>query len=52
MVAVVHAFSSSTWEVEGGGSTEQVPEQLRLHRETCVKKTKAEIEKGKGEKSH
>lgn len=33
-MAVVHAFSPSTWEIEGGGSTEQVPGQQRLHRET------------------
>jgi hypothetical protein len=45
---VAHAFNPSTWEAEAGGflssrpawSTEQVPGQPGLHRETLSRKTK------------
>jgi hypothetical protein len=45
---VVHAFNPSTWEAEAGGflnsrtawSTELVPGQPGLHRETLSRKTK------------
>jgi hypothetical protein len=45
---VAHAFNSSTWEAEAGGflslrpawSTELVPGQPGLHRETLSRKTK------------
>jgi hypothetical protein len=45
---VVHTFNLSTWEAEAGGflssrpawSTEQVPGQPGLHRETLFRKTK------------
>jgi hypothetical protein len=47
-VVVAHAFNSSTWEAEAGGflssrpawSTECVPGQPELHRETLSRKTK------------
>jgi hypothetical protein len=45
---VAHAFNPSTWEAEAGGflssrpawSTEWVPGQPELHRETLFRKTK------------
>ena len=45
---VAHAFNPSTWEAEAGGflssrpawSTERVPGQPGLHRETLSRKTK------------
>jgi hypothetical protein len=48
LMAVVHSFNSDTWEAEAGGSlssrpawsTEQVPEQPGLHRETLSQTNK------------
>jgi hypothetical protein len=50
---VVHAFNPSTWEAEAGEflssrpawSTEQVPGQPGLHRETLSRKTKKKKKK-------
>jgi hypothetical protein len=52
---VAHAFNPSTWEAEAGGflssrpawSTEQVPGQPGLHRETLSRKTKKKKKKKK-----
>jgi hypothetical protein len=50
---VAHAFNPSTWEAEAGGflssrpawSTERVPEQPGLYRETLSRKTKKKKKK-------
>jgi hypothetical protein len=50
---VAHAFNPSTWEAEAGGflsskpawSTERVPGQPGLHRETLSRKTKKKKKK-------
>jgi hypothetical protein len=55
---VVHAFNPSTWEAEAGGflssrpawSTERVPGQPGLHRETLSQKTKQKTKQKKKEK--
>jgi hypothetical protein len=52
---VAHAFNPSTWEAEAVGflssrpawSTEQVPGQPGLHRETLSRKTKKQTKKKK-----
>jgi hypothetical protein len=52
---VAHAFNPSTWEAEAGGflssrpawSTERVPGQPGLHRETLSRKTKKKKKKKK-----
>jgi hypothetical protein len=54
---MVHAFNLSTWEVEAGGflssrpawSTERVPGQPGLHRETLSRKTKTNKQKKKND---
>ena len=43
----MHTFSPSTWEVEGGGSTEARSRTAKATERSCLKKPKAEIEKEK-----
>jgi hypothetical protein len=57
---VMHTFNRSTGKAEAGGSLslrpawymKQVPEQLRLHRETLSQKKKKKKKKGKERKAH